>query len=823
MNKMNVNNINSVRETQNNNQNIFIRKIKNILTFILKFLKWLWNKKKSFSGYIKNIIFRIIPYLKWNTWHSIIIRKFIKYIFNLILVIAFYFFAVFINFLWLFGSSPDIDTDKSPEMSVASELYTADSVQIGRYFKENRVPVEYGEISKNIINALIATEDARFFDHGGVDLKATFSILWYVMKGDQRGGSTITQQLAKNLFKTRKIYRGLLGKIPYVRTFVSKTKEWITAVKLERNYSKEDILTMYLNTVDFGNNTFGIKVACRTYFNKLPFQVNIQEAATLIGILKAPTTFNPILNPKKCKERRNIVLSQMLKYKYLTFREYDSISKLPIVLDYNVQDPTETLLGSYVRTAVSNYLKNWCKQSGYDIYTSGLKIYTSIDSRLQKYAEESVEEQIKKLQKRFNNHWGKENPWINEKEKEIPNFIEDFVKRTSLYSGLKKRYKNNEDSINYVLNTPRKMTLFSWKKREIDTVLSPMDSIRYMKRFLNAGFVVMDPYTGKIKAWVGGINYKFFKYDHVNQAKRQPGSTFKPFVYCAAIDNGWSPCDRIVDQRVTVKYEEDGKQKTWSPHNANCEFTGSNMTLRYAMARSVNSVTVQLSEKVGFKTVADYANKLGISSKLKPVPSIGLGSNDVTLLEMVAAYSTFLNRGVYTEPFLVTKITDRNGKLIKEFKPVQKRVLSEETAFLMVYMLKGGLEEPGGTSQSLWDYGEIFGDNEIGGKTGTSSNYSDGWFMGVTKDLVTGSWVGGEDRCIHFRKEVKMEGCHSALPIYGIFMTKVYNDKKTGITKGKFPKATVKINKDCYCPTQWEKKDTTKDDSDEAVESEYNE
>jgi penicillin-binding protein 1A len=717
----------------------------------------------------------------------------------------------------LFGSSPNLETDKNPEMSVGSELYTSDSVLIGKYYKENRVPVEYGEISRNIVNALIATEDTRFFEHSGIDIKAIFSVFWYMMKGDQRGGSTITQQLAKNLFKTRKTSRGLLGYIPYVRTVVSKTKEWITAMKLENNYSKEDILTMYLNTVDFGSNTFGIKVACCTYFNKLPNQVNIQEAAILIGILKAPTTFSPISHQKKCLERRNIVLMQMMKNKYIDQHQYDSISKLPIQLNYNVEDPTETELGSYVRTAVANYLKDWCKESGYDIYTSGLKIYTSIDSRLQKYAEKSVEEQIKKLQRRFNIHWGNKNPWIDARDKEIPDFIEDYVKTTQLYKNLKKRFKDNEDSITYALNTPRKVKLFSWKKGVVDTLLSPMDSIEYMKRFLNAGFIVMDPYTGQVKVWIGGINYKFFKYDHISQSKRQPGSTFKPFVYCTALDNGWTPCDRITDQRVTINYEEDGEKKTWSPHNANWKFTGRNMTLRYAMARSCNSVTVQLSKKVGFQKVADYAKKLGINSDLKPVPSIGLGSNDVSLLEMVAAYSSFLNKGIYTKPMLVTKITDRDGKLIKEFKPVQKRVLSETTANLMVYMLKGGLEEPGGTSEALWDYPDIFGGNEIGGKTGTSSNYSDGWFMGITKDFVAGTWVGGEDRCIHFRKEEKMEGCHTALPIFGIFMTKVYEDTKTKITKGKFSKEISDIGKKYYCPTAWEKKDTTDEGIDENI------
>lgn len=792
--------------------------MRNFFSFLLRILKWIPNIKKSFFNFIKKIIFKLVPYLERQVWHAKAIRKFIKYAFNLILAIVIYFVAVGINFLWLFGSSPNIKIDKNQEMSIGSELYTSDGILIGKYYKENRVPVEYGELSKNIVNALIATEDNRFFEHNGIDFRATFSVLWSNMKGDQRGGSTIAQQLVKNLFKTRKTSRGLLGHIPYVRTIVSKTKEWTTAVRIESQYSKENILTMYLNAVDFGSNTFGIKVACRTFFNKLPSTVNIQEAATLIGILKAPTTFNPLAHPKHCFERRNIVLSQMLKYNYISQRQYDSISKLPLQLDYNAADPTETELGSYVRTAVENYLKSWCKESGYNIYTDGLKIYTTIDSKLQKYAEESVAQQMKRLQNRFNNHWGDENPWIDAKEKEIPDFIEDYVKTTSLYKKLYKRYNGNLDSVNDFLNRPRIMKLFSWKHGEEERFLSPMDSIRYMKKFLNAGFVVMDPYTGNVKVWVGGINYKYFKYDHINQAKRQPGSTFKPFVYCTALDNGWTPCDRITDQSVTINYVENGVKKTWSPHNSDWKFSGKNMTLRCAMARSCNSVTVQLSDKVGFQKVADYAKKLGITSKLKPVPSIGLGSNDVSLLEMVAAYSTFLNHGIYNEPVLVLKITDRNGNVIKEFKAKQKRVLREETANLMVYMLKGGLEEPGGTSEALWDYPEIFGGNEIGGKTGTSSNYSDGWFMGVTKDFVAGAWVGGEDRCIHFRRSEKMEGCHTALPIYGIFMTKVFKDSTTKITKGPFPKQIKEIGKKYYCPTAWDKKDTTSEDNtDEAI------
>lgn len=783
-----------------------------LYSFIKIAFIWLLQKHHVFFYKLKRLFFHYLPNLESNIWYARVIRKGIKYFFNFIVGVLLYFFLVNINFLWLFGSSPNIRPDKDPEMSIGSELYTADSVLIGKYYKENRIPVEYEEINSNVINALIATEDARFYKHNGIDIRATLSIFWYAAKGDNRGGSTITQQLAKNLYKTRKTSRGLFQHIPYVRTVISKTKEWITAIKLESRYNKEEILTMYLNAVDFGKNTFGIKVAARTYFNKLPIKLNIQEAATLVGMLKAPTTFNPVGNPKKSLERRNVVLAQMLKYNYLNQNEYDSISKFKLKVNYQPQDPTKTALGSYVRMAVENYLKEWCKESGYDIYTDGLKIYTTIDSRMQKYAEESVKEHLKRLQKRFDIHWGNTNPWIDAKEKEIPNFIEDFVKTTGLYKRLNKRYNGNEDSINIALNKPHKVKLFSWEKGEIERTMSSMDSIRYMKKFLNAGFLVMDPYTGQIKVWVGGINYAFFKYDHISQMKRQPGSTFKPFVYCTALDNGWTPCDRIVDQRITIKYKEDGEKKTWSPNNADWVFTGRNMTLRHAMARSCNSVTVQLSEKVGFEKVAEYANKLGIESNLKPVPSIGLGANDVSLLEMVAAYSVFLNKGNYNKPMLVTKITDRDGNIIKEFSTVSKKVLKDSTANKMVYMLKGGLEEPGGTSQALWDYADIFGGNEIGGKTGTSSNYSDGWFMGVTKDFVIGTWVGGEDRCIHFRKSETMEGCRTALPIFGIFMTKVYNDPKTKVTKGKFPDEIKELGKIYHCPTPWDK-DTTEIDS----------
>ena len=409
---------------------------------------------------------------------------------------------------------------------------------------------------------------------------------------------------------------------------------------------------------------------------------------------------------------------------------------------------------------------------------------------------------MKKLQKRFLQQWGKSNPWVDEKGKEIPDFAETVVKRSPVYKSLKQHFKSDNAALDAALNKPKRMKVFTWKG-EKDTLFSTMDSVRYYLKFLHSGLMTFDPFSGHIKAWVGGIDYKYFKYEHVKQAKRQAGSTFKPFVYATALDNGYSPCDKIVDKPISIKYTENGIQKVWEPHNSDWEHTGEEMTLRRAMAKSVNSVTAQLTEKVGWEKVAEYAHKLGIVSPLKAVPSIGLGSSDVSVYEMVNAYGTFLNHGLRTEPILVSTITNKSGKIIKEFKPDSKRVLSEETAYLMLYMFKGGMEEPGGTSQGLWEY-DLFGNrNEVGGKTGTTSNYSDGWYIGITKDLVTGVWVGASERSIHFKSEGHYgEGATTALPIFGRYMEKVYKDKSTGITQGRFPKPDIKITKPHDCVTK---------------------
>jgi len=729
------------------------------------------------------------------------IEKLWKYSGIVLLSIFIYFFSVDINFLWLFGSSPSLDKLQNPQTELASDLYTSDGVLLGKYYRENRSPVAYNKLSPNIIKALIATEDVRFYKHSGIDIKGMFAAAGDLLKGDGRGASTITQQLAKNLYKTRqKNSEGLLHYIPLIKTLVIKTKEWITAIKLERVYTKEEIITLYLNTVTFGSNTFGIKTAARAFFNTSPDSLNMQQSALLVGMLKAPTQYSPILNPKSALRRRNVVFSQLARYKIITKKAQDSLNILPIKLDYHVQSHLDGA-NNYFSSAINKFLDDWSEETGNDIYTGGYKIYTTIDSRMQKYAEQAVAEQVKFQQILFDSQWGKQYPWVDKNGVEPVGFIEGIAHRTDYYKSLKQKYKNHPDSAEILLNTPHKIKVFSWSGDK-EVMMSVMDSIRYHKRFLHAGMMTMDPYTGQIKAWVGGIDYNYFKYDHVKQAKRQPGSTFKPFVYTAAIDNGWTPCDEIEDKMVTFRYEENGEKKEWTPKNADWVYSGRMMTLRHAIGRSINTVTAQLTDKIGAQKVADYAHKMGITSEIKPVPSVGLGSSDASVFEMVGAYSTFLNQGIWTEPQFISRIEDRYGNVVEQFSPKQRRVINPETAWLMLYMLKGGIEEPLGTSQNLWSF-EVFGNgNEFAAKTGTSTNQADAWFMGITKDLVSGVWFGGDDPRVHFRTMLG-EGSRTALPIYGTFMEKIYKDESLGITKGPLPKAPAYVKKKYYCPTLW--------------------
>jgi penicillin-binding protein 1A len=771
---------------------------------------------RALYGFKKFIRFFRTPFPenpKPVSWLELIGKKMLA----IFLVMMLFFGLVDMNFLWMFGKSPSLDQLEKPQMDLASEIYTSDGFMIGKYFNENRTPVEYSQISPWMIKALVATEDVRFYQHCGIDFRALPSVLIYNVRGENRGASTITQQLAKNLYKTREGgSKGLFGYIPVLNVVIEKTKEWLTAVKLERRFTKEEIITMYLNTVDFGANSFGIHTAAKTYFNTDPGNLNIEQSALLVGMLKAPTSYSPVLHPKKAKERRNTVLAQMLKYNDISRGTFDSIKKNDLELEYHVESSYDGP-ATYFRGVINNYLKDWCKKNGYDLYTDGLKIYTTIDSRMQDYAEDAVQQHMSQLQKRFFEVWKGQNPWADAKGHELTGFIDSIARRLPAYAWLKKKYKNNEDSIFAAMNRPKDMTVFSWHG-ERDTVLSTFDSLKYYKHFLHAGFMAEDPYTGQIKAWVGGINYKYFQYDHVWQSKRQPGSTFKPILYAAAFENGWGPCDKLKDTAVTIHYTEKGVKKTWSPHNSDYIFTGQTMTLRRGMGKSVNSIAAQVIEKIGWTTVIDYAHRLGIKSRLDTVPSVGLGSSDVSVYELVSAYCTFMNHGIHTEPSFITKIVDRNGKVLHVFNATTKRAISEETAYLMTYMLKGGLEEPGGTSQALFAY-DLFRGNELGGKTGTSSHHSDGWFVGVSKDIVAGMWVGGDDRCIHFKTSAVGEGSKTALPMFGLFMEKVYKDKSLDIKMGAFPKPTVPISKPYNCRTVLPKDSTkTKSDSLKALD-----
>ena len=698
-------------------------------------------------------------------------------------------------------------------MSVGSEVYTADGKLIGQYYKENRSPVELKNISPNLVNALIATEDVRFYKHHGVDFYSFFTSMLSTAKGERRGGSTITQQLAKNLFETRKRKsQGIIKRVPLIRTIVYKFKEWLTAFKIEHVYSKQQILTLYFNTVPFGNNSFGIKTASLKYFNKTPDKVSPAEAALLIGMLKATSSYSPIKNPERALERRNTVLGQMEKYKFLTKVGYDTSVRSPIKLNLSYVEE-DSHGDSYIRRAVEKWLDKWCKENDYNLYEDGLKIYTTIDSRMQQYAEEAVAEKMKMLQKRFNNLWGNKNPWRDSKGVEIKDFLLKNEQRLPIYKLLDKKYKGDTTQIQQYFKQKKRMTVFTWKGEQ-DTTFSTIDSIKYYAHILNTGMMTLEPSTGKIKVWIGGIDHRFFNYDHVNQSRRQAGSTFKPFAYLTALDNGFTPCDKFTDKPVTIKYKDNGKDEVWQPNNADFHFSYQEMSLRWAMGKSVNSITAQLTEKVGWDKIVEYAHKCGIESPLKSVPSVSLGSNDVSVFEMVRAYSTFLNKGEKLDPLLVTKVVDQDGNVVKEFTLKSERVISPETAWLMLYMFRGGMEEPGGTSQALWEYPGLWKkDNQIGGKTGTSSDYVDGWYMGITKDLVTGIWVGADDRSVHFTTSETGEGSHTALPIFGRFMEKVYADPKSGYTYGAFPKPWVKITKQYNCPSPRIVADTTSTDS----------
>ncbi len=754
---------------KNNNK---MKKVKLILT-------WCLQKTRTFCHWYRNLY-------RGRKWYA----KTLIGIASCIVAFFLYLGAVDINLLWLFGKSPGFIAIKDAVTSEASEIYSDDGVLIGKYFNENRTPVKFEDVNPVFWKALIATEDERFYSHHGIDYKGLASAVKdAVVHHDARGASTITQQLAKNMFRMRTNYStGLLGMIPGVRMLIVKSKEWIIATKLEMTHNKNEILTMYANTVDFGSNAFGIKTAAKTYFNCSPKDLTVEQAAVLVGMLKATTYYNPLTNPENSLRRRNVVLSNMVRHGDMTHADYDSISKIDIKLNYSVESNYDgTAL--YFREAVADELRTWCRDNDYDLYTSGLKIYTTIDSRMQKYAEEAAIKQMKQVQRNFNNHWGNQDPWQDENHNVIPGFIEGIAKRQPVYKYLLTRFPNNPDSIEYYLNRPHKVKLFDYEHGTIEKEMSTMDSIRYMVHFMHCSFVAMEPQTGAVKAWVGDIDFKSWKYDKVT-AMRQPGSTFKLFVYTEAMNQGLTPCDKRRDEYFSMQVfdKKHNEEVTWAPTNANGYFTGDSIPLKAAFARSINSIAVRLGQEMGITRIAETAHKMGIESPLDETPALALGSSDINLLELANAYSTVANDGKYVKRVLVTRIVDRNGKEVYRAPTNEEQVIPYKSAFLMQQLLMGGTSEPGGTSMSLNGYVGKFRDTDWGGKTGTSNNHSDAWFMGVSPKLVVGAWVGGEYRCIHFRTGALGQGSRTALPICGLFLESVLNDPAFAKYRVKFGK-----------------------------------
>ena len=729
------------------------------------------------------------------------IRRIIRGLWILVMCIVtlpcLYVYVVSVDLFGLFGGMPGYSAVENPENDLSSDLISADGVSLGRYFRFNRSQVHYHDLSPNLVKTVVFSEDHRFYGHAGMDFWAYPRVIWGLLTFNSAGGgSTITQQLAKNLYTLDPQLEGPIASFGvWPRRIVQKTKEWIISIKLEQNFTKEEIITMYLNTSHFGSNAYGIKVASETYFNKQPSSLNVQESAVLVGLLQNPSLFNPYYHPENALRKRNQVLYKLLRHEYISRAGYDSLKSLPIALDYKVQNHNEGL-APYFRTALRGWLSKWCRENGYDLLESGLKIFTTIDSRMQRYGEEAMAGHMAELQKEFDEQWrlrGSE-PWVDEGGYEIEGFLQRKAKRLPFYKILNAKYADYPDSIEIALRLKKPMRVFSWQG-ERDTLFSTMDSLRYYNRFLQAGMMAMDPQTGAVKAWVGGIRHKYFKFDHVRSAARQPGSTFKPFVYGKAIEDGYSPCHTLLDISPVVRLPEGG---TWQPPNAEGDFgSGERLTLRRALALSKNSISAQLIDMVRPANVVEFAQRLGISTPLVPVPSLSLGTSDVTLYEMVAAYSSFVNLGIYTEPFFITRIEDKHGNVIESFIPQTRQVMDEKTAYKMVYMLRGGVEEEGGTS--TWIHPFLKLNNEVGGKTGTTNKASDGWYMGITNNLVTGVWVGGDEPVIHFPSWVFGTGGRSARPIWETFMLEVYGDPATGYGKGSFNKPLEDLDTSLDC------------------------
>ncbi len=714
------------------------------------------------------------------------------------------FSIIYLTSIGFFGPLPTFEQLENPKNNLATEIISEDGIVLGTYFFENRSNIKYEELPENLIDALISTEDIRYFSHSGIDVRSLARAVFGLLKGRFSGGaSTITQQLAKMLF-TEKPSSGL-------QRVLQKFKEWIIAIRLEKQYTKEEILAMYLNRFDWVNNAFGIKSASQVYFNKKPEELLVEESAMLVGMLKNPNQYNPNRRIGITTERRNVVLSQMNKYDFITDSLHETLKNTPIILNFKRASHNEGL-APYFREYLRAKLKKWCSKklkpdgAPYNLYTDGLKIYTTINSRMQGFAEDGMRLHIASLQKDFYRQWKgySKAPFPKDFEwEQINEIIDQGMRRSERYRKLKKAGKTKVE-ITKIFKTKVPMTIFSWKG-EIDTVLSPRDSIKYNKYFIHSGMMSMDPKTGFVKAYVGGINHRFFKYDHVIFGKRQVGSTFKPFLYSLAMQEGYSPCYEVPNVPVVFDKEKWGLDKDWIPENSDNKYEGELLTLKFGMANSINTVTAYIMKQFGPHAVVDLAKKIGIQSKILAVPSLCLGTFDLSVYEMVGAYSTFVNNGVWTEPICITKITDKHGVILEEFTPKTTEAMSKQTANLMVRMLQGvvngvynkNMNITMGTGVRL-RYKYQF-KNEMGGKTGTTQNNSDGWFMGITPNLVTGVWSGCEDRSVHFNETHYGQGANMALPIFAEYMQRVYADTlESGIypTSFNIPKA-VDVKMDC--------------------------
>ena len=708
-----------------------------------------------------------------------------------------------------FGEMPDFRQLENPKTNFASEIISSDNEVLGKYyFNDNRTPIKYEDINTKTVEALIATEDERFYSHPGIDLKATLRAI--VFLNTRGGASTISQQLARQLFvgvRSRNIIQAVGQKI----------KEWVIAVELEKQYTKEEIITMYLNIYDFGYYGDGIKSASNIYFSKEPIDLKIEESAMLIGMLQNSSLYDPLRRPEITKNRRDLVLMQMAKNKYISENEKDSLQKIPLELNYTPQSHRQGL-ATYFRSYLRGFMKDWTDNnlksdgSKYNLYSDGLKIYTTINSKMQKYAEESVTEHMKNLQKEFfiQNDTLSTAPFRDLDEDEEESIMKRTMRRSERWRKAKLSGKS-ADEIEEIFNVPTEMSIFSWEG-DIDTVMAPIDSIRYYKHFLQAGMMSMNPKNGHVMAWVGGINYRNFQYDHVMQSKRQIGSTFKPFLYATAIDQlKLSPCDMLPDAIHCIEPYKYGNPDPWCPTNSSDKYGGVR-TLSNALANSKNTISAQLIDRVGPRPVADLARSLGVSSNIPNVPAIALGTPDLSVYEMVGAYGAFANKGIYVKPIMVTKIEDRNGKIVFQSTPETKDVLSEESSYVTLKLLEGVTKFGSGArlrhdipeDERNYVYKNVVSgypykfDNAIAGKTGTTQNQSDGWFIGMVPNLVTGVWVGGEDRSIHFEEIAFGQGATMSLPIWGLFMKKCYEDEELGVSKEDFEEPeNLTIELDC--------------------------